>query len=370
MPYAGAPSEASRPLGAPHASDGPSTLEPKVVPFVPSPLRRLLHAVSSRIAVRSAFLIFFVFICWRLLAFARWARGEGPFVPRPEAVSGLLPVGHFTSFFAWLRGGGWDTLLPAGLVIILAAIALSVLFKRGFCGWICPLGTVWELGALAGRRLLGGHNLRLPKWLDLAGRGLRYALSALILVWLLMVPLAEAVGFRELPYMWTADIKIISGFGSPVFIVLFVLAFVISMLIGPAWCRYLCPLGGWYSVLGMASPCAVQRDAKTCINCSKCTRVCHAFVDVENTPKRVWAPECDGCMDCVRACPVPGALEARAAGRVRIAPWTWAMIVVGLWLALYGAAKVTGNWDTTIPVETFRQVITSGLLEQRTPGGL
>jgi polyferredoxin len=191
-----------------------------------------------------------------------------------------------------------------------------------------------------------------------------------ILVWLLMVPLSEAVGFRELPYMWTADIKIISGFGSPVFVVLFGLAFVISMLIGPAWCRYLCPLGGWYSVLGMASPCAVQRSADACIGCSKCTRVCHAFVDVENTPKRVWAPECDGCMDCVRVCPVPGALEARVAGKVVIAPWAWALIVVSLWLAMYGVAKVSGNWDTRIPVQTFREVIGSGLLEQRTPGGL
>jgi polyferredoxin len=337
---------------------------------MPSRLRRLLDVATSRVVVRSAFLLFFLWTCWRLLAFSRWARGDGAFTPRPEAVAGLLPVGHFTSFFAWVRGGGWDSLLPSGLVIILAAVTLSVLLKRGFCGWICPLGTVWEIGALAGRRLMGGRNLRLPKWVDVAGRTLRYALSAVILVWLLMVPLSEAVGFRELPYMWTADIKIISGFGSPVFIAAFALAFAISMLIGPAWCRYLCPLGGWYGLLGLASPCAVQRDAAVCISCSKCTRVCHAFVDVEHARKRVWAPECDGCMDCVRVCPAPGALEARIVGRARIAPWAWAVVVVGIWLAVYAGAKLTGNWDTTIPVDTFREVISSGLLEQRTPGGL
>jgi polyferredoxin len=321
-------------------------------------------------AVRSAFLVFFVYTCLRLLAFARWARGEGAFVARPEAVAGLLPVGHFTSFFAWLRGGGWDALLPSGLVIILAAIALSILLKRGFCGWICPLGTVWELGASAGRRLLGGRNVRVPKWLDRIGRGLRYALSATIMFWLLMVPLPEALGFRENPYMWTADIKILSGFASPLFLALFGLAFVVSMLVGPVWCRYLCPLGGWYGVLGLVSPCAVHRDAQACIGCSRCTRVCHAFVDVENAPGRVWAPECDGCMDCVRVCPAPGALEARAAGRVRIAPWAWAAVVVGLWLAIYGCARISGNWASTIPVDAMRQAITSGLLEQRTPGGL
>ncbi len=337
---------------------------------MPSRLRRLIDIVTSRVVVRSAFLVFFLWICWRLMAFTAWARGQGAYVPRPEAVAGLLPIGHFTSFFAWVRGGGWDTVLPAGLVIILGAIALSVLFKRGFCGWICPLGTIWELGALAGRRLLGGRNIRLPKWLDVAGRALRYAIAAVIMTWLFMVPVAEAVDFRQLPYMWTADIKIISGFMSPVFAVLFLLAFVLSMLFGPVWCRFLCPLGGWYSVLGMASPCAVSRDDDKCIHCSKCTKVCHAFVDVEKGPKRVWAPECDGCMDCVRVCPAPGALDAKVAGKLRIAPWVWPLLVVGLWLAIYGGAKLTGNWDTTIPVETFRQVITSGQLEQRTPGGL
>jgi polyferredoxin len=342
----------------------------KAVPGLSDPVKRLRDIVSSRVFVRAVFFVFFVFACAQLLRFAAWARGAGTYVTRPEAPAGLLPIGHFTSFFAWVRGGGWDTLLPAGLVIIIGAIALSWLFKRGFCGWICPLGSLWEGGALLGRRLLGGRNLRVPKWLDLAGRGLRYALAGAILVWLFMVPLSEAISFRELPYMWTADIKIISGFGSPAFLAAFALAFVASMLFGPVWCRYLCPLGGWYSVLGMASPCAVERDDELCVNCSKCTKVCHAFVDVEQAPKRVWAPECDGCMDCVRVCPAPGALEARVLGGPRIHAWLWPVLVVGLWLAIYAGAKLTGNWDTRIPVDTFQQVITSGLLEEKTPGGL
>lgn len=332
-------------------------------------LRRLADVVTRRIVVRSAFLVFFLGACVQLLLFLRWARGEGPFVPRPEAVAGLLPVGHFTSFFAWVRGGGWDTMLPAGLVIIIGAISLSLLFKRGFCGWICPLGTVWELAELAGRKLLG-RTVRLPKWLDYLGRGFRYAIAGLLLLWLSSVPIAEAVGVRQWPYMWTADLKILIGFANPVFIALGALAFVMSMLFSPVWCRYLCPLGGWYSALGIASPCAVERDDELCIRCSKCTKACHALVDVEHVTKRVWAPECDGCMDCVRACPAPGALEGRLLGRVRISPVMWAVLVVGLWLAIFGFAKITGNWDSTIPVETIREYIGSGALEQRTPGGL
>ncbi|MHB9004508.1 MAG: 4Fe-4S binding protein [Coriobacteriia bacterium] len=342
---------------------------PLAVPSRPLDLIAVRDFLTSRMTVRLAFLAFFLFAVWRLLGFLKWARGEGPYVSRPEAVAGLLPVGHFTSFFAWVKGGGWDMLLPAGLVIILGAIAISILFKRGFCGWICPLGTVWESAALIGRKLLGGRNLRLPMWLDIAGRSLRYVIAALAFAFLAMVSIEEAVGFRSLPYMWVADLKIILGFANPIFVLVVLLAFVVSMLLGPVWCRWLCPLGGWYSTLGLASPCTVHRTEETCINCHKCTKVCHALVDVERA-RRVNAPECDGCMDCVKVCPVDGCLEARAFGRVRIAPWVWPLLVVGLWLAIWAGAKATGNWDTSIPDELFQRVINSGLLEERTRGGL
>lgn len=330
-------------------------------------LRRVLDVVTSRLFVRGAFLAFFVWACTRLLAFTAWAQGTGPYVPRPEAVAGLLPVGHFTSFFAWIRGGGWDTLLPAGLVIILLALGLSVLFKRGFCGWICPLGTVWELAGELGRRTLG-RTFRMPRWLDLALRGLRYAFAGVIMLWLFSVPLDQAIAFRQLPYMWTADITILRLLIGPAFIAIAAVAFVASTLFGSVWCRYLCPLGGLYGAVGSLSVCTVRRDAEACISCGKCTKACHAFVDVEHAARPIRHPECDGCMDCVRACPVPGALEARAPGGVRIDPRLWAVLVISLWLGGWGVAKMSGAWDTTIPAQTFRQVIQSGMLDQRTPG--
>ena len=335
---------------------------------MPEWLIKFRDTLTSRMVVRWGFLAFFLFAVSRLLAFVRWASGDGPYVHRPEAVAGLLPVGHFTSFFAWIKGGGWDTLLPAGLVIIIAAVATSLLFKRGFCGWICPLGTVWESAALAGRKLMGGHNLRLPRWLDLVGRSFRYLIAAAILFFLLMVSLPEAVGFRQLPYMWVADVKTIQNFANPIFILIFALAFVLSMLFGPVWCRWLCPLGAWYSVLGIASPCTVRRTESNCIHCHRCNDVCHAFVDVEKAVS-VRAPECDGCMDCVRVCPAEECLEATAPGGIRIAPWAWALMVVILWLGIFGFAKFTGRWDTTIPDEVFKQVINSGQLQEKTPGG-
>jgi polyferredoxin len=337
-------------------------------PKDPWTFARIRDLATRRMVVKWAFLAFFVWLCVRLLQFDAWARGQGPYVPRPEAVAGILPVGHFTSFFAWIRGGGWDPLLPAGLVIIIAAITISLLFKRALCGWICPVGTVWESAALLGRKLFGRFApVRVPRWLDLFGRGFRYVLTAAVLAVLLLVPLSEAIGFRSLPYMWVADIKIVEGLANPVMLGLIVFAFGLSVAFGPVWCRYLCPVGGFYSLFGMASVCTVKRDSESCIDCSQCNRSCHALVDVQHSAT-VRAPECDGCMDCVRVCPVDGCLEAKGPRGVTIKPWVWPLLVVGLWLAIYGGAKLTHTWDTGVTLDQFRSTITSGLLEQKTRG--
>lgn len=354
------------PDAVPDATKPPRLTEAPPMSPAPVDLRAVLRFLSGRWFIKGAFLVYFVFAVWQLLRFEAYMRGTGPVASRPESVAGILPIGHFTSFFGWLRGGGWDDILPAGLVIILGAIALSLLFKRGFCGWICPVGTVWEGFYAVGRKLTGGHAVRLPRWLDIIGRGVRYTLTAGFFFILMSVPVAEAVGFRELPYMWIADLKIIHLMAEPLWIAVALFAGALSMLFGPVWCRYLCPLGGLYSTIGLASPTAIERDPSLCTHCHRCTRVCHAFVEPEKTT-RVIAPECDGCMDCVKVCPVDGCLEAKAFSRVRIAPWVWPLLVVGLWLAIFVGAKVTGNWDSRVPLETYRAVINSGLIEQRTP---
>lgn len=324
------------------------------------------RVVSSRWFWKISFLLYFIYAVVRLLAFERWARGEGDFVSRPEVVGGILPIGHFTSFFAWLRGGGWDPLLPAGLVIIIGAIAVSFVFKRGFCGWICPVGTVWEGFAALGRRLFG-RNVRVWRWLDLFGRGVRYAIAGFFMVTLLLVPVSEAVAFRQLPYMWVADLKIIHLMAEPGWILSALFAGALSVVFGPVWCRYLCPLGGLYSAIGVASPCTIERDEETCIHCKKCSKVCHAFVEPEKT-RRVLAPECDGCMDCVEVCPVEGCLEAKAFSRVRIAVWMWPLLAVGLWFIIFGFANALGQWKSGLPPEAFKSAIDMGIIEQKTQG--
>jgi len=325
---------------------------------------RVRDFVTSRWFIKTAFFAYFIFACVQLMRFAAWTRDAGPYVGRPEVVAGLLPVGHFTSFFALVRGGGWDPLLPAGLVIIIGALAVSLLFKRGFCGFICPVGTVWEGFSALGRKLLKGKQIQLPHWLDITGRVFRYILAAAVVFILVVVtPLTEAVQFRALPYMWVADIKIIAVMIQPTYLIVILFAGAVSMLFGPVWCRYLCPVGGMYSAVAELSPCKVHRNEDTCIHCSRCTKICHAFIDVENDTV-VRDTECDGCMDCVKVCPAEDCLQAKGPGGFVIAPWLWALLVVVLWLGIFGVAKLTGNWDTRVTPDQMKAAVQSGVIDR------
>ena len=64
-------------------------------------------------------------------------------------------------------------------------------------------------------------------------------------------------------------------------------------------------------------------------------------------------------MDCVAACPVPGALEMRVARR-SVTPVAYAAAVVGLFLAGYVGARATDTWETSVTdteyVERMREI--------------
>ena len=101
--------------------------------------------------------------------------GTTPFYPRPPGVEGFLPIGALASTKHWLMTGEINPLHPAAMVLFVSFVVMSLLAKKSFCSWLCPVGTLsellWKLG-----RVLFGENFHLWRWLDVLLRGLKYAL--------------------------------------------------------------------------------------------------------------------------------------------------------------------------------------------------
>lgn len=185
---------------------------------------------------------------------------------------------------------------------LLAALPVLVVYGlvrgRAFCGWICPVNLVLELVDALRRKLgLEVHEMPVPRhskvWIAVAV----LALSALT-----SVPVFEA--FSPIS---AVNKGILFGATTGLWVLAAIVA--VELFWGHrVWCRSLCPLGGFYEVLGRVGQVNVKFDRDACIHCDACKRAClsdPAILDPVLTERDsvVRAGDCMACGSCVDACP-------------------------------------------------------------------
>jgi NAD-dependent dihydropyrimidine dehydrogenase PreA subunit len=265
--------------------------------------------------------------------------GAWPKIPRPAGVEAFLPINSMMGLRHLLSTGQVDAVHPAGLGI--------------FCSHICPVGLVSEILGRLGTRLVG-RPLRLPKWLDIPLRGLKWFLLAFFVwaIWFAMSP-GSVAAFLRSPYAKLADVKMWLFFASPSRTTLIVMGVLLiaSLFIRDFWCRYLCPYGALLGLLGRIAPLKVTRDPELCVACGGCTDACPARLPVHEMV-RVSSVECTSCLDCVVACPEPGCLEVRAPRKLRrrliLRPVGVALLAAVLYLVVIGGFRLTGHWHSEL----------------------
>ena len=140
--------------------------------------------------------------------------GAPPTVARPGSIEAFRPISGLFGTAAWLKGGGINPVHPAAVVIFVTIIAVSLLLRRAFCSWICPVGTVsewlWKLGFNKLQR-----NWLPPRWLDLGLRGIKYLLLAFFLFSTVSWSLAMLQGFLGSGYHAISYVKLLQLFRSP-----------------------------------------------------------------------------------------------------------------------------------------------------------
>lgn len=240
--------------------------------------RKHMHMSLSlvRRIVQAGFALFCLWVGWRFYGFYLWLTGSSDvMVPRPPSVEAFLPISGLLGLKSFVLTGVFDPIHPAGLVILLVAVGSALMFRRAFCGYVCPIGCLFDAVHRLASRFV--PCLTLPFWLDRVLRSLKYLVLLFFLGTIFGAMSLPAVqGFLHSPYNMLADVKMLEFFLHPssLFLVVFGILVVAGMFIPRFWCRYLCPYGALVEVVAWASPLAVHRNPDQCLHCGRCTRVC------------------------------------------------------------------------------------------------
>jgi len=313
-----------------------------------------------RPVVQWLFLAWIVGIGIRFSLFVRHFESGGatPLVGRPPGVEGFLPIGALVSLKQWLVSGRIDPIHPAALILLLTFILMSLLARKSFCSWLCPVGTLSEAVWKLGRRLFG-RTFHIWGWLDLPLRGIKYLLLLFFIKTVFLdMPAMALNGFLQAPYWAISDVKMLFFFRhiSTTVLVVIGLLVVLSFFYQNFWCRYLCPYGALLGLFSMVGPVKIRRDESLCIDCGKCAKTCPSRLPVDRK-RAVASPECTGCLSCSAICPTRALAMAPPFGRDLLAGWRFPALVVGLFFFGVGLGMLTGHWQTVLTYDDYRRLI-------------
>ncbi len=206
----------------------------------------------------------------------------------------------------------------AGLSWALATVVLTIVFGRFFCGWLCPFGSIHQFVGFLGKR---GK----PRSAKAAGN--RYNRFQAVKYYILLLFLAAAGG----SLLWGASLQ--TGLLDPipllyrsVNLVLLPLCDAATQVLSPAqrhcegawligsiflgavllnlaaprfYCRFVCPLGALFGVLGWFSLYRVGKKRADCKECKLCEADCEGACEPAG---KIRLSECVLCMNCLNGC--------------------------------------------------------------------
>jgi polyferredoxin len=270
------------------------------------------------------------------------AAADGGELRLPLAVEAFFLFDPFVALITFLS----THTVYRSLLLSLIVVAVTLVFGRAFCGWICPFGTLHQLvGWTSAAR---AHKLaarvaanrthpvrqRVKYYLLYASVGAAIAgsalgglldplsfavrsigLSVLPVLQLLTggaLDLARETGSR--PLIWGADaaqdaLTRIVWQPTQFFFhegwtlgALFIAVLLVNRLIPRFWCRVLCPLGALLGLVSRHALFGMQKDHAKCTDCNQCLKHCQGADSPQGGVK--WRQdECHMCLNCENACP-------------------------------------------------------------------
>ncbi len=203
------------------------------------------------------------------------------------------------------RSWVWS-LVSAAIILIVCA-----LIPRGFCGYLCPLGTTidlfdWAVTSRVKRFRVAGEGWWVHiKYYLLAGTLVCASFGVLASGFFSAIPIITRGMLFLFDPLQTGAMRgwhLIPAAGAGQLFSIFLFFAVLSLGFFRArfWCKYVCPSGAIFS-LGNLFRVTERKVESSCIHCNKCVEICP--FDAIKPDFTTRATDCTMCQSCGGVCP-------------------------------------------------------------------
>ena len=202
------------------------------------------------------------------------------------------------------------------LLWALVTVILTIIFGRFFCSWVCPFGSLHHfVGFLAHRKTKLAKKVKLNKYRK------AQCIKYLILIFFLFMAAFPSLGatlqtglldpiplvtrsFQLLLSIADRTVNYVSTTprfyeGAWLILLIFFTAVLLNLTIPRFYCRFICPLGALFGILGRFAIWRIGKNQSECSNCKLCERSCEGACEPSGN---IRISECVLCFNCRQDC--------------------------------------------------------------------